>query len=303
MSRGEQEAALRDIIAKGWEIPGSTRSLVARSTVLRWVALYEKSGRRIESLEPQPRKDRGTSRALGAELEAALVLLRKEHAAVSFPVFVKLTRSRKILRAAADRLHPSQYRVISLVATSGSLMELLRQICIASGDPPTSNSIAKMVALVRSLLMDIAGKKQTPVLIVDEAHLLRLDVFDQLHTVAQADFDSRTLVPIVLSGQTSLIDKLLFHTSKPFASRIVGRNHMEALQRDHMAEYLAHHVAIAGGTKPLFSADAVTAIHQSSGSLLRRAGHLARGALMAAAREQCPIATAEHVRIAATEIL
>lgn len=97
MSRGEQEAALRDIIAKGWEIPGSTRSRVARSTVLRWVALYEKSGRRIESLEPQPRKDRGTSRALGAELEAALVLLRKEHAAVSLPVFVKLARSRKIL--------------------------------------------------------------------------------------------------------------------------------------------------------------------------------------------------------------
>ena len=207
------------------------------------------------------------------------------------------------LRAAADRLHPSQYRVISLVATSGSLMELLRQICIALGDPPTSNSIAKMVALVRSLLMDIAGKKQTPVLLIDEAHLLRLDVFDQLHTIAQADFDSRTLVSIVLSGQVALIDKLLFHSSRPFASRIVGRSHMEALQRDHMADYLAHHVAIAGGTKPLFGSDAVTAIHQSSGGMLRRAGNLARGALMAAAIEGCPIATAEHVRIASTEIL
>ena len=207
------------------------------------------------------------------------------------------------LRAAADRLHPSQYRVISLVATSGSLMELLRQICIALGDPPMSNSIAKMVALVRTLLLDIASKKQIPVLLIDEAHLLRLDVFDQLHTVAQADFDSRTLVPIILSGQINLIDKLLFHTSKPFASRIVGRSHMEALQREHMADYLAHHLSIAGGTKPLFSADAVTAIHQSSGGMLRRAGNLARGALMAAAIEGCPIATAEHVRIAATEIM
>jgi Type II secretory pathway, component ExeA (predicted ATPase) len=207
------------------------------------------------------------------------------------------------LRAAADRLHPSQYRVISLVATTGSLMELLRQVCIALGDPPSSNSIAKMTALVRSLFLDIRGKKQIPVLLIDEAHLLRLDVFDQLHTVAQADFDSRTLVPIVLSGQISLIDKLLFHTSKPFASRVVGRSHMEALQRDHMADYLAHHVAVAGGTSPLFAADAVTAIHQSSGGMLRRAGNLARGALMAAAIERCPIATAEHVRIASTEIL
>ena len=140
-------------------------------------------------------------------------------------------------------------------------------------------------------------------LLIDEAHLLRLDVFAQLHTIAQADFDSRTLIPFVLSGQINLIDKLLFHTSKPFASRIVGRSHMEALQRDDMAHYLAHHISIAGGTKSLFGSDAVTAIHQSSGGLLRRAGHLAKGALMAAAVEGCPIATAEHVRIASTEIM
>lgn len=99
MSRGEQEAIIRDIVAKSWEIPGSTRSHVGRSTLLRWVALYEASGRRIESLEPRPRKDRGTSRALTAELEAALILLRKEHPAVSLPVFVKLARNQKIITA------------------------------------------------------------------------------------------------------------------------------------------------------------------------------------------------------------
>jgi len=32
------------------------------------------------------------------------------------------------LRAAAARLHPTQYRIIALIATTGSLMELLRQI-------------------------------------------------------------------------------------------------------------------------------------------------------------------------------
>jgi type II secretory pathway predicted ATPase ExeA len=78
---------------------------------------------------------------------------------------------------------------------------------------------------------------------------------------------------------------------------------MEALQRDHMVAYLAHHLAIVGGSPDLFAQDAVTAIHQSSGGLLRRAGNLARGALLAAAEEKCPTVTAEHVRLAATEIL
>ena len=82
-------------------------------------------------------------------------------------------------------------------------MELLRQICIQAGDPPASNSIARMLATVRALFIDLASKKQIPVLVIDEAHLLRLDVFAQLHTLAQVDFDSRNLLPIVLSGQTA----------------------------------------------------------------------------------------------------
>lgn len=207
------------------------------------------------------------------------------------------------LRAAVARLHPTQYRVIPVVATTGSLMEFLRQICLSFGNPPTSNSLVKMIALVRSLLMEITSKKQIPVLIVDEAHLLSLDVFAQLHTFTQVAFDSSTLVPIILSGQTSLIDRLLYHNSRPFTSRLVGRSHLEALQREDMVAYLTHHLTIAGRSKDIFSDDAVTAIHQSSGGLLRRAGILARGALLAAAQEKCPLTTGEHVRIALTEIL
>ncbi len=207
------------------------------------------------------------------------------------------------LRAAAARLHPAQYSVLPLVATTGSLMEFLKQVCLALGDPPSSNSPAKTLALVRSMLSDITAKKRVPVLLVDEAHLLRLAVFAQFHTFAQANFDSQTLVSVLLSGQTSVIDKLLYHTSKPFASRIVGRSHMESLQRDHMAQYISHHPVIAGGSDTLFSDEAVTAIHQSSGGLLRRADFLSRGALLAAAQESCPVVSAEHVRLALTEIL
>jgi len=111
MSRGEQESLIRDIIAKSWEIPGSPRSSIARSTVLRWVALYQKAGDRIESLEPQPRKDRGTSRALGREFEAALVTLRKENSGISLPVFVKLARTRGVIEPGKGPSKDSLYRL------------------------------------------------------------------------------------------------------------------------------------------------------------------------------------------------
>ena len=43
-------------------------------------------------------------------------------------------------------------------------------------------------------------KETILILVIDGAQLSRFDVFDQLHTVAQDDFNSRTLVSIILSG-------------------------------------------------------------------------------------------------------
>lgn len=207
------------------------------------------------------------------------------------------------LRYAVSRLHPTEYRVLSLVATSGSLSELYRQLCTALGveNPPSSRSY--LTRTLRRLLMDIVAKKQVPLLVLDEAHLLRLEVFAELHTVAQLDFDSLPVLPIILSGEDHLIDKLLYHTSRPLASRVLGKTRLQALDRLQMGAYLAHHLRLAGAKQDLFADEALTAIHQGSGGLLRRANMLARGALLAAAGEKCERIAAEHVRIASTEIL
>jgi hypothetical protein len=60
---------------------------------------------------------------------------------------------------------------------------------------------------------------------------------------------------------------------------------------------------IAGAKKRLHSDAAVAAVHQGSAGMLRRANHLCRGALVAAAAEGRDEATPEYVRIAATELM
>ena len=99
------------------------------------------------------------------------------------------------------------------------------------------------------------------------------------------------------------LNRTLYHTSRPFASRVVARSHLEPLQLSQMCDYLRHHLRIAGGRPELFDEQALTAIHQSSGGALRRANNIARGALMAAAAEQAAVVTAEHARLEVTEIL
>jgi general secretion pathway protein A len=69
-----------------------------------------------------------------------------------------------------------------------------------------------------------------------------------------------------------------------------------------MEQYLDHHLALTGIENSVFEDNAVTAIHQGSGGLFRKANHLARGALIAAAKSKITMVSAEHVRLAATEI-
>ena len=69
------------------------------------------------------------------------------------------------------------------------------------------------------------------VLIVDEASLLRLEVFAEIHTITVFEQDSKSWLPIVLTGRSNLIDKLMYQTSAPLASRIVARSHMEPVNR------------------------------------------------------------------------
>ena len=129
-------------------------------------------------------------------------------------------------------------------------------------------------------------------LTIDEASLLRLEVFVELHTIAQFDKDSKPYLPIILAGQANLIDKLSYRTSAPLASRVIAKSHLQGLNREGMQQYLIH----------LFDDTAVSAIHQGSGGLLRKANHLARGALIAAAKLKTTSVTAEHVRVASTEL-
>jgi general secretion pathway protein A len=207
------------------------------------------------------------------------------------------------LRFASGTLHPSEYRILYVTATSGSIAELYRQICFTLDIELRSSSKAVLTKVIRLSVMELVQKKMKPVLIIDEASLIRLDVFAELHSLAQFEGDSQPVLPIILAGQNNLIDNLLFRQSRPLASRVVARGHMESLGAEEMTHYLQHHLHIAGCKQNLFSEQGITAIHQGSGGLLRRANNLARGSLMAAAAEKCSMVSAEHVRIASTEII
>ena len=208
------------------------------------------------------------------------------------------------LRYALDQLHPSEYRSLYITASSGSIMEFYRQFIDALDIHLTSNSKTVMVKVIKKEIIDcLREKKIKIVLVIDEASLLRLEVFAELHTICQFEKDSKPWLPIILAGQNNLVDKLTYRDSQPLASRVVAKSHLQGVNLQGMKTYLQHHLALCGIERMLFEENAITAIHQGSGGLFRKANHLARGALIAATVDQSQMVQAEHVRLAATEIL
>ena len=108
------------------------------------------------------------------------------------------------LRWAKSRLHPSEIPPpvdhrhrpdpywSSTVSSARSWKSTTPQAPQGPCSPGPSN--------VRSGKISTAQKKKL-VLIIDEASLLRLDVFAELHAITQFDGDSKPLLPIILAGQ------------------------------------------------------------------------------------------------------
>lgn len=208
------------------------------------------------------------------------------------------------LRYVMGGLHPSEHRIVYVTASSGSILELYRQILGELGVSLCGSSRALMTQRIKQEIAELVqGKKMKAALVIDEASLLRLEVFAELHTLTQFEQDSKPFLPIVLAGQSNLVDNLRYRNCLPLASRVVAKTHLQGSDQKTMEEYLRHHLGIAGVKQMLFDETAVTAIHQGSGGLFRKANHLARGALVAAARGDSQAVTAEHVRLAATELI
>jgi transposase InsO family protein len=96
MSAGQLEGALREIAAKTYSIPYSTRQRVGITTLRRYLQLYQQQG--FESLRPQERTDKHAPRAFPAEVLEKAIALREEQPARTTAMIVNILKQDKSLK-------------------------------------------------------------------------------------------------------------------------------------------------------------------------------------------------------------
>ena len=109
---GERKRLIKDKCARKWQIPGSQRSSISKSTIKEWIARYRASGSKLESLYPKGRRDRGKSRAVGQDTAQGLLALRKELPELTLPVFMREAKQRKIILPGMRVTYSTLYRFL-----------------------------------------------------------------------------------------------------------------------------------------------------------------------------------------------
>ena len=142
-----------------------------------------------------------------------------------------------------------------------------------------------------------------PVVVVDEAQLLPgRAAWDELRLLTNLAADDRPLIGLVLIGQPELRERLRALGGEPFAQRVGVAYHVGPLDEPEVGRYLAHRLAVAGRTAPLFSPGAVAALHRLSGGLPRRLNQLASSALLEGFARDAALIEAEVIDEVASDL-
>ncbi len=85
-----------------------------------------------------------------------------------------------------------------------------------------------------------------PVLLVDEAQEMDPGVLSELRILSSSDFDSTSLLTVILSGDGRLLELLRHEDLIPLGTRIRTRLCTESASREELQELLSHALAKAG---------------------------------------------------------
>ncbi len=183
-------------------------------------------------------------------------------------------------------LNPNLYKILYLHWTSGSALDLLRQIALELGVEP-AHYRGDLVRQISEAIVHLnRSKKQHPILICDEAQLLRHPALEQLPLLLNFDMDSSHYLTLLLIGEPLLRRTLSLQMHEPLRQRIAVQYHLDGLSREELDGYLAQQLKAAGIGQPLFDETARQALYQATKGILRKVNKLALTALrLAAARK------------------
>ncbi len=189
----------------------------------------------------------------------------------------KTTLINRLLDWLRQQLTPTAFVFNSHLQAS----HLLDFILADFGVPCSPRLNGSALMRLRHWLIERYRAGDTPVLIVDEAQGLPTEVLEEIRLLLNLETPHEKLLQIVLAGQPELEERLKQPDLRQLKQRIMLRCKTAALTLDETHEYIHARLHIAGANgQPVFSSQAVNAVHFYSRGIPRVANLLCEQALI-----------------------
>lgn len=205
-------------------------------------------------------------------------------------------------RAATATLDRSRHTLIYLPNPAIGARGIYQHIITALGGQPRFHKAALIPQAEELLARERSERHKQTILILDEAHLLAADQLEELRLLTNAEMDSQSPFSLLLLGQPQLRRRLRLGSFAALDQRIALRYELASLTAAETADYLHHHLKLAGREDRLFSDDAITQLHDAANGIPRAINNLATQALIATYAHNKSIVDESAARAAITEV-
>ena len=197
----------------------------------------------------------------------------------------------------------ARLNAISLVSTQVEGDDMLRLAAQGMGIATEGVAKAQLLDRIEQQLEEEARRGKRTLLIVDEAQNLPTSAIEELRMLSNFQVRGQALLQIFLLGQPEFRERLATGEGlEQLRQRVIATHHLDAMDEAELEPYILHRLSVAGWNgRPIFDADAFSAIYRHTDGVPRRVNQLAGRLLLAAAVEQQDEIDADTVEAVAAD--
>ncbi len=178
---------------------------------------------------------------------------------------------------------------IGLISNYWSGMGGLFQWVLNAFDIKASGTEVQLFRAFEDFVIEEYAAGRRCVLIVDEAQNVSDEDLEQLRMLTNINSRKDSLLMLFLVGQPQLRDRLRQPENRQIAQRVGAAFHLGPLSREDTGNYIRHRISVAGGTREIFTDDAITRIFETSGGVPRLINVVSELALVTAFGDEVPL--------------
>jgi type II secretory pathway predicted ATPase ExeA len=190
-----------------------------------------------------------------------------------------------LLRRFVSSLEESRFRVLYLATLPCTPMGFLRAVNRVLGLPMRAHTTDLFDQAHRHLTTKTEEMALHPVLILDDAEGLSVELLDIVRRLTAYALDSEDRFSVLLTGTEALLQTLRLPVLEPLRSRVGYAQPLVPFSLEDTRNYVAFHLKRAGGSAELFSEEAVRRLFLASQGRPRTLNQFALQSLIQAAVE------------------